>query len=93
MCLLQPQKLTFRADRDTADTDTADTDIYRAVNTGGVAVCLCAKHSCDCTPRFLCFAAAHLEKTEGVVVVARLDFVEIRHVLFYDPSHHKASFS
>ena len=77
---------------DTADTVDTDTDIYRAVNTGGVAVCPCAKHSCDCTPRFLGFAAAHLEKTEGVV--ARQDFVEICHVLsFMTHPHHKPSFS
>ena len=42
---------------------------------------------------FLCFAAAHLEKTEGVVVVARQDFVEICHILFYDPFTPQSKFS
>ena len=53
------------ADIDIADTDTAETDIYRAVKTGVVAVCPCSKHSCDCTPRFLCCGSSGENRGSG----------------------------
>ena len=81
---------------DIQGSDTADKDLYRALNTGGVAVCPCGKHSCDCTPRFpllCCGSSGENRGSGGGLVVAGQDFVEICLVLFYDPFTPQSKFS